>query len=358
MTTLVVSDLHIGAGHGRARLDDERAVSALADAAASADRLVLLGDLIELRQLPMRDALAAAARVLPSIVAGMAPGSEVVVLAGNHDHQLLAPWITRAAASGAPAPLAVESAVDWVDGEPLAALALMLGGGGARVRAAYPGVWLRDDVFATHGHYLDAHTTAPGMERLSAGLMGKLLGLPAGALRSPDHYERVLVPIYAWMLAISERGGPEFDGADGGLSSRILRRLRAGGVRGRALQAGVELLARVGAMAGLGELSAALDEESLHRAELRAIGRAVAQLRVDARYVIFGHTHRAGPLPGDDAGLWVTPTGNELHNSGCWVQEGAAFMDPQRAATSPYRAGFAVVLEEHGPPRLLNLLDA
>ena len=35
----------------------------------------------------------------------------------------------------------------------------------ARVRFAYPGLWLREDVYATHGHYLDCHLTVPTVER-------------------------------------------------------------------------------------------------------------------------------------------------------------------------------------------------
>jgi UDP-2,3-diacylglucosamine pyrophosphatase LpxH len=97
LRTLVVSDLHIGAAHGRARLDDDAAVESLAAAVAQADRLVLLGDVLELRQRPMRDALAAASRVLPRLVAGLGGGREVVLVAGNHDHELFAAWASRRA---------------------------------------------------------------------------------------------------------------------------------------------------------------------------------------------------------------------------------------------------------------------
>ena len=52
------------------------------------------------------------------------------------------------------------------------------------VRAAYPGVWLRDDVYATHGHYGDRHTTcrcssgsAPGRWR------GSCASQPTGRAR-------------------------------------------------------------------------------------------------------------------------------------------------------------------------------
>jgi predicted phosphodiesterase len=357
LRTLVVSDLHIGAGHGRARLDDDAVVEALAAAAAQSDRLVLLGDVVELRQQPMRDALAAASRVLPRVVAGMGEGREVVLVAGNHDHELFGAWATRRAASEPPAPMTLETAVKWRKRDPLAAVVRMLGSSGADVRAAYPGVWLRDDVYATHGHYLDRHTTAPGFERLGAGAMSKLLKVRDDQLHSPDDYERILGPIYAWMLAISERGGPELDGADGGGSSRVLRMLREGGLKGRSLQVGVSGLAKLLELAGLGQLSGDVSGQALHLTELRGFGTALTNLGVDADYVLFGHTHRAGPLAGDDANEWLTPGGARLVNSGCWVQEGAAFMTADEQAVSAYRAGFAIELDGEGPPRLVNLLD-
>jgi predicted phosphodiesterase len=353
-----VSDLHIGAGYGRARLDDDAVVEALAAAAAQADRLVLLGDVVELRQRPMRDALAAASRVLPRVVAGMGKGREVVLVAGNHDHELFGAWATRRAAKEPPAPMTLETAVNWRKRDPLAAIARMLASSGADVRAAYPGVWLREDVYATHGHYLDRHTTAPGFERLGAGAMSKLLKVPADQMHSPDDYERILGPIYAWMLAISERGGPELDGADGGGSSKVLRMLREGGLKGRSLQVGVSGLAKLLELAGLGELSGDVSGPALHLTELRGFGTALTNLGVDAAYVLFGHTHRAGPFPSDDGAMWVTPGGVRLVNCGCWVQEGTAFVTEQERAVSAYRAGFAVQLDDDGPPRLINLLEA
>ncbi len=88
MQTLVISDLHIGAGHGRAALDDPDVVRILSEKVSQAQRLVLLGDVIELRQGPIQDALAAASRILPQLVTGLGEGREVVLLMGNHDHQL------------------------------------------------------------------------------------------------------------------------------------------------------------------------------------------------------------------------------------------------------------------------------
>ena len=48
---------------------------------------------------------------------------------------------------------------------PTAAIAAWLGP--ARLRIAYPGIWLRDDVYATHGHYMDAHLSLPRAECLA-----------------------------------------------------------------------------------------------------------------------------------------------------------------------------------------------
>ena len=42
-----------------------------------------------------------------------------------------------------------------------------------RLLVRLPGLWLRDDVYAIHGHYLDLHSTTPTIERLAAGAMAR-----------------------------------------------------------------------------------------------------------------------------------------------------------------------------------------
>jgi hypothetical protein len=71
--------------------------------------------------------------------------------------------------------------------------------------------------------------------------------------------------------------------------------------------------------------------------------------------VLFGHTHRAGPLPGDEPAEWTSKTGAALHNTGSWIHA-PMFLGPA-PSRSPYRAGFATLAGEEGPPELLNLLD-
>ncbi len=72
----------------------------------------------------------------------------------------------------------------------------------AKLRFNYPGVWLRKDVYATHGHYLDRHLTIPTFERLGLALVERTLGLtPTGAdplappdeesSDEPEEYERI-----------------------------------------------------------------------------------------------------------------------------------------------------------------------
>jgi hypothetical protein len=331
----------------------------LLEAVAGCDRLVLLGDLLELRHGPVRDAVRAAEAALSELGQALGPDREVVVVAGNHDHHLIRNWAERRAAEHPPPPLGLESEVRWRDDEPLGRVAQLLAP--ARVRAAYPGVWLRHDVYATHGHYLDLHMTVPTLERLGAGVMRRVVALDEGGPRSAEDYETVLAPIFAWVHAIAQLADPERAGVLHGGSTRGWRALtgpRRRRLRGRATALAWPLAVAGLNRAGLGPLRSELSGPELRRAGLSALGEVTARLQVGAGYVIFGHTHRAGPLPGDDPAGWRAPGGAALINSGCWVHE-PAFLgtDP---STSPYRPGFAVVVEETDPPtppRLVNLLD-
>ena len=54
-----------------------------------------------------------------------------------------------------------------------------------------------------------------------------------------------------------------------------------------------------------------------------------------AAHVIFGHTHRPGPLPGDEQAEWTTLSGTRLWNTGSWLYEGALIT----GRDSPYLPG-------------------
>ena len=364
MRTLVISDLHLGARGGRALLHRPEVRAALAAELAHTDRLVLLGDVVELREEPVWDALAEAAPVITALAGALPARAEVILLVGNHDHGLLAPWIMRRPAQGPPPPLGLESEVSWRPGDPLARLVDLWGSGGATVRMTYPGVWLREDVYAMHGHYLDRHSTLPAFERLAAGAMARFLKEPLKSASRAEDYEAVLAPIYAWMWEVSQSGHrADPDSAEPGsshnnASARIWKMFQEGeGITKLALSSGISAATGLLSVAGLGPLKSDISTEELYRTGVLAFAGVLESLDISATFALYGHTHRAGPLPADEGDLWIAGTGSHVINTGCWVSE-EAFLGADLSQT-PYRAGFAVrVHDEVGrPPELVNLLD-
>jgi hypothetical protein len=351
--TLVISDLHLGSRNAVDVLRRPAARAALLDALDGVDRLILLGDLLELRHGPLHDALAVARPVLHEIGERLGPGRQVVLSPGNHDFRLIGPWLEWRSRGGA-VPLGLEEHAGPTASTGSRAIADALAP--ASLDVVYPGVWLREDVYATHGHYLDRHVTVPGFERLASGVLGRLLDAPVDRATAPDDYEVVLAPMYAFLDAVAERVTDGRAAAPGNASARAWTRLSGHGPRqwhGHLL-AGAFPLA-IGALnrVGIGPLKADLSGPELRRAGLRAIGDVVGHLGIDARHVIFGHTHRSGPLPGDDLGEWRAGTASLL-NTGCWVYE-SMYLD--RDWGSPYWPGGAVILDDDAAPRFVRLLD-
>ena len=320
------------------------------------DRLVLLGDVLELRHGPPREAIAAARDVFADLGRAMA-GREIIVLAGNHDHGLVEPWLAARSTSDLPSALATEQRFAPGDASP-ALVALAEAAAPAELTCAYPGVWLRPDVYATHGHYLDLHITVPTIERLGLGLMSLVVRRPPARLTGPDDYEAVMSPLFAWLDAIA-REAPSGDAVNGQLTIRAWRALRpAPGRRrtlgSRAFGALFPLMVATLSRAGLGPLRSDISRNELERAGLRAMSAVVEQLDLGAGHIIFGHTHRPGPLAGDDWHDWTAPTGARLHNCGCWSFDG--FFIGERAGESPYWPGNAILVEDGGPPLVRPLL--
>ena len=104
-------------------------------------------------------------------------------------------------------PLAPEQLLEPWQASPMAERVAALAAP-AVLRVAYPGLWVRPDVYATHGHFLDCHLTVPTIERLSLGVMSRLLGRPARAFSSVDDYEAVCAPAFAWRDAVSRSARP------------------------------------------------------------------------------------------------------------------------------------------------------
>jgi hypothetical protein len=367
LRTLIVSDLHLGSASGVDVLRRAELRAPLLAELRDVDRLVLLGDVLELRHGPRREALAAA-RALFEDLGRVLAGREIVVLAGNHDHALVEPWLERRGERARPGALGVEQRFAAEEASPMLAQ-LAAWAQPARVSAAYPGLWLRPDVYATHGHYLDCHITVPTMERLGIGAMGRVLRRPARAFAGPDDYEAVMDPVFAWIDAIA-RQAPTGGALNGGMTVRAWRALRKDGavsngsrrgvgelartVRRRALAGGFPLVIAALNRAGLGPVNANISSGELRRAGLRAMAEVAARLGLGEAYVVFGHTHRAGPLPGEDPGEWHVPGGARLVNSGCWSYD--AYFLTANSGESPYWPGCAVLIEDDGPPRVLQLL--
>jgi len=310
------------------------------------DRLVLLGDTLELRHGPLREALAAAAPVLRELASAV---DEVVLVPGNHDHALLRGWLERRDPAST---LGLESAVEWDSREALGVVVEQLAP--ARVRVAYPGVWLRDDVYATHGHYGDRHNTVPILERLGAALTVRVAGEPEGGPARAEDYEAALAPMYAWADTVAQSGGLRLGGG-GSFQIAAWQALNGGAgrrrLRSRAMALGLAAAVAGLNRAGMGPLRADVSGIALRRGALAAFAEVVDRLGVPpAAHVIFGHTHRAGPLRRDDRSEW-----GRMLNTGSWVHEARFIGDDPLG--SPYRPGFGAIVGDDGPPELVNLLD-
>ena len=144
----------------------------LLEALEGVERLVILGDGFELRESAAARRGRARRAVLEDLGRALGPDGELVLVGGNHDHGLVAGWIDGRLQSEPPGFLGLEQRMAPEDAGPFA-VRLAERAAPARVSVAYPGLWLRDDVYAIHGHYSDLHTTVPTFERLAAGAMAR-----------------------------------------------------------------------------------------------------------------------------------------------------------------------------------------
>jgi Calcineurin-like phosphoesterase superfamily domain len=364
MRTLIVSDLHLGSVSRSDLLRRAQLRAPLLEAVADVDRVVLLGDVLELRHGPMREAIAAARPFFQEL--GSALGErELVLVAGNHDHALVEPWLARRGQHEEPPPLEPQQLLDPSQVSP-ALQQIAESAAPATVHVAYPGLWVRADVYATHGHYLDCHMTVPTLERLSMGAMSRLLGRAPASFDCVGDYEAMGAPVFAWRDAVARdahtgaalngmatvtawkalRGGT---GGDRRRRASLARRLR-----GRAIAAAFPLAVAALNRAGLGPLRADVSTSELRRAGLLAMGEVAARIGLGDAYVVFGHTHRAGPLPGDAEREWRGRSGARLVNAGSWTY--APIFLSGTPGQSPYWPGTCVLVEDDGPPLLKQLL--
>jgi predicted phosphodiesterase len=299
VVTAVISDLHLGTRTKGDLLARPGVRATLLGQLASVDQVVLLGDSIELRDAPLRDALDRAAPFFQDLGDALS-GRRVVLVPGNHDHQLASRWLARRG----PGPLGLEELSSPLRGDPLQALADRMGG--TELVLAYPGVWLRPDVYATHGHYLDCHNDVRTFECLARAAVERVTRKPRNGYNAPEDYEAVLGPVYRAIYRVGQSRRARGAAALGKAAVRRWERLN--GYRGPRRRPGVEAMAQV-----------------------------VVRLRIEADYVLFGHLHRPGS--------WPIAGATTLLNTGSWVD-----------ADDSHLPGTCAITGAKGAPELRQLL--
>ncbi len=335
MRTLVISDLHLGNRAGNDVLRRAAARDRLLEVVAGVDRLVLLGDTVELMNRRPERSMAAAEPVLRALGRRLGPEREVIVVPGNHDAPLARRWaLAQGPELGISAEVpptaspALERVVDWL--RP------------ARTRVAYPGVWLADGIWAMHGHYLDHHLVPES----SVGLLRPGARRRHGARVEPFDYER--------RRRRRGQGRRPGESLPERLATRPVGTIVTGLtrlLRGVLLPPVFRLLDRT----GLAQMAAGLLDAQMRHAGVPAMAQVVMRLGIEADVVLFGHVHRRGPIDGE---RWPAENGTRYLNTGSWLYE-PLLVD---GATPPhgYWPGGAVLLGTGASaqaPRSVGLLD-
>jgi predicted phosphodiesterase len=328
LRTLVISDLHIGSRLTHDVLTRPEPLRRLLSALDGVARLVLLGDVVELMEGRPEQALSVAEPILRLIGERIGPTNEVIVVPGNHDRPLVRAWVRER-----PERLTLDTVVPAQATRYLARLTELLSP--ARVSVRYPGVWLREGIWATHGHYLDLHL----IPRSAVGVVRRPLARVQPDVARPVDYERARRPSAArfsrWLpLPVAAL----LDDA-----AELLRASTMPRVRQHLLRPGVA------------PLTSKLLGFQMLRASVPALDRVVRRLGVRANWVIFGHVHRAGPLADDDPADWLGVDGTRFVNCGSWLYEPR--LVHRAVPPHPYWPGGAVVLDDDEDPRVIGVLD-
>jgi hypothetical protein len=333
VSTLVLSDLHLGSRLRHDVLTQPEPLRRLLEALEGVERLVLLGDVVELLEKRADRAMDVAEPILRRIGRTLGVDRDVIFVPGNHDRSLVSDWIRRVGAGLTP-----DSRVPLDSTPQLARVASWLAP--ARLQVHYPGVWLGPRVWATHGHYLDRHLLPEAAFGVTRGLLGRVPR--PGAV--PIDYEFAGGPSLTRLEALVIKALPRPLAA---LAEDVAELMRAS-----TMPLGPRRLLRP----GMARLTASVLGTQMRLASLPALSHVVGRLGIDAEWVLFGHVHRLGPLPGDLEMRWRGPQGRpRLLNTGSWVYE--PLLVHNATAPHPYWPGGAVILEDDRAPRAVGLLD-
>ena len=280
------------------------------------------------------------------------------MLAGNHDHGLAAGWIDARLQSEPAGFLGLEQRFAPDDAGPLAERLAAA----ARRRAlefAYPGLWLREDVYALHGHYADLHATVPTFERLAAGAMARCVAALPQEGATPDDYEAVAVAAVR-VAARAHAARRPHAGEQG--RRRVVARLRRRSPPDRHSPARARAQRRLprprsprSTRAGLGPLQASLSPTALRRGYLHGHPRGDRAARHRRR------VRDLGPLAP------LRPVARATTRASGRRRPARGSSTPARGSTSrtssrpspngsPYWPGTAVIVDDDGPPELVRLL--
>lgn len=343
--TAVLSDLHLGTRSQADVLRVPKVREILFAALADADQIVLLGDVVELREQPLRDVLEVALPFFRDLGEAL-PGKPITILAGNHDHKVVADWLEDLRLSNTR--LGLEQRTAATTTRIGRAIAEQLPRN--EVELAYPGVWLRPGTYAHHGHYIDAHMSIPRLEAIAISATARATGGLPPLPRTPDDYEAAMTPLYAFAYALAQGSSRARKVLGMDLSRKVWKRIETRrDIRSRALR-GVGIPSAVWALnrAGMGPFEAKLSGVALRESGLSAMRDLIDALQIDAREVVFGHTHRPGPLPQD------TDWDRRLFNTGSWLYEPNLLQTS--AGESPYWPGCVLFVEDDKPPELRRIL--
>jgi hypothetical protein len=185
--------------------------------------------------------------------------------------------------------------------------------------------------------------------------MGRLTGR-GSRCRSADDFEAVLAPLYGFYAGLAQGASAASLQRGGALSRSVWSRVTGDRRVSRLLLGRITIPAAVAALncLRLGPFSAELTGAELRRSGLLAMGRVAEALAPGAEHVVFGHTHRPGPLSADDEAEWISLFATRLWNSGSWFFE-PAFVSG-RTERSPYSPGTVLWLDSGGTPRIENIL--